>query len=281
MVLMLLSAGDARGEDILSFIDIRAYSMGKSSAALPTAANPAGVSLTRQGFASLGYVNRFALKELSSYSGCVAVPTRVLDFTAYLARFGMDAYNENKVSLAVSRRLTSRFALGVRVNYYVRQLADRDKNVHALTADVEMLVNATDKLKNVHALTADVEMLVNATDKLTIGVVVNNPLRKGIVKGKTGEKLPVSFAVGVTYQPLPTLLLTTEVEKSTSSRPWYKVGVEYSPITALDIRAGFLGAPFVPTFGIGVNFASFTVNAGAKWHTSLGPELMCGIDYTF
>ena len=261
MVLMLLSAGDARGEDILSFIDIRAYSMGKSSAALPTAANPAGVSLTRQGFASLGYVNRFALKELSSYSGCVAVPTRVLDFTAYLARFGMDAYNENKVSLAVSRRLTSRFALGVRVNYSVRQLADRDKNVHALTADLGMLVTAT--------------------DKLTIGVVVNNPLRKGIVKGKTDEKLPVSFAVGAAYQPLPTLLLTAEVEKSSAERAWYKLGAEYSPIAALDIRAGFLGAPFIPTFGVGVNLSAFTINVGAKWHTSLGPELMCGIDYTF
>lgn len=261
MAIVLLATADVRGEDILSFIDIRAYSMGKSSVALPSAANPAGFSLTGLRVASLGYVNRFGLKALSSYSGFVAVPSRILDFTLYAARFGMDAYNENKISLSVARRLTSRFALGVRVNYYVRQLADRDKNVHALTADVEMLVNAT--------------------DKLTIGVVVNNPLRKGIVKGKTGEKLPVSFAVGVTYQPLPTLLLTTEVEKSSSSRPWYKVGVEYSPITALDIRAGFLGAPFVPTFGIGVNFASFTVNAGAKWHTSLGPELMCGIDYTF
>lgn len=259
--LMLLCTGRLRAEDILSFIDIRAYSMGRATAAISTVANPAGFAFERQRAASIGYVNRFALKELSSYSGCITLPAKAMDFTLYAARFGMDAYNENKISLSVTRRLTRWLALGLRINYYLRQLADHDKNVHALTADLGLLIKPT--------------------DILTIGVVINNPVRKGIVKGKTDEKLTASFAVGISYQPISTLLLTTEVEKTTQGKPWFKCGAEYTPVKVLDLRLGFLGTPFTPTFGIGLNLKKLTIDAGAKWHTRLGPELMCGLGYSF
>lgn len=101
------------------------------------------------------------------------------------------------------------------------------------------------------------------------------------MKGKTDEKLPVSAAVGVSYQPLSTLLLTVEVEKSTDTQLWFKAAGEYSPIPLLDLRMGVYGAPFSPTFGVGLNLSSFTVHAGAMWHTDLGPSVMCGLDYTF
>ncbi len=266
--LMLIAAigiaattSQARADDITSFVDIRVYSMGKITTALSTAANPAGLALERPRGATIGYVNRFSLKELSTYAASVNLPAKPMDFTIYASRYGMDAYNENKASIAVSRKLNEWFALGVRLNYHLLQMAE--------------------SINNIHALTADIGMLIKPLDILTLGVVINNPVRKGIVKGNKDEKLPASFAVGATCQPLQTLLLTIEVEKNTQEDPWIKFGAEYSPIDVLDLRIGCLGAPFTPTFGIGLHLARFTIDAGAKWHARLGPELLCGLGYSF
>lgn len=252
---------DSMAEDMFGYADIRSYTMGKCFAAIESTGNPTGFCLSETRKVSLNYINRYAMKELSTYSGFINIPSRQMNFGAYVSHFGMNSYNENKASLIFNRKLSQYIALGVRVNYHLWQMHSRENNIHGITADIGLLITPF--------------------DKLTIGAVFNNPVRKGIIKGKSDIKLPVMIAAGISYKPVSTFLLTFEVEKSVDENTYYKLGAEYSPIPELQIRAGVLGRPFIPTFGFGLNLGNFTVNVGAKYHTSLGLEYLCGVEYRF
>lgn len=258
---IIVLAMDSKADDMFGYADIRSYTMGKCFAAIESIGNPVGFSISGTRKAALNYINRYGMKELSTYSGFINIPTKQMNLGAYVSHYGMNSYNENKFSLIFNRNLSKHIALGIRVNYHLWQMHYRENNVHAVTADIGLLITPT--------------------EKLTIGAVFNNPVRKGIIKGKSDIKLPVMIAAGMSYKPVSTLLLTLEVEKSVDENTYFKFGTEYSPIPELDIRVGVIGKPFIPTFGFGLNLGKFTVNAGAKYHTSLGLEYLCGVEYRF
>lgn len=248
-------------EDLFSYADIRSWSMGKAFAAISSSGNPSGYAFETKSTVAANYINRYGMKELSTYSCFAMYRNRVLDTGLYISRFGMNSYNENKASIYFSRQLSAYIAMGIRINYLLWQKHEMENNVHALTADIGMLIKPT--------------------EKLTIGIVINNPVRKGVIKGKSVHKLPAMITTGVSYKPLSTLLLTCEVEKSISEEVYYKAGAEYMPIKELAIRMGIIAKPFVPTFGVGLKLNAFSINLGAKYHNTLGLEYMCGIDYAF
>lgn len=248
-------------EDLFSYADIRSWSMGKAFTAIPSSGNPSGYAFDTKSIISANYVNRYGMKELSTYSCFASYNNKILNTGLYISRFGMNAYNENKVSVHFNRKLSKYIALGIRINYLLWQMYDMENNVHALTADIGMLIKPT--------------------EKLTIGLVINNPVKRGIIKGKSRDKLPVMIATGISYKPLSTLLLTCEVEKNISEEVYYKAGAEYMPIKELSIRMGIIAKPFIPTFGIGIRLKAFSINLGAKYHNTLGLEYLCGIDYSF
>lgn len=259
--LLVFSFSNLFGENTSGFVDIRSASMGKAYAAISSVGNPCGYAFGGQGIASIGYVNRYGMKELSTYSGFVNVPVGYINIGAYVSRFGMSAYNENKLSLSVNRKLSEHVALGVRVNYHFWQYEKHENNVHAVTADIGVLIKPL--------------------EILTIGAVINNPVQKGVVKGYMRGGLASSIAIGIGYQPLSTLLLTTEVEKILDENIYCKVGMEYSPVEAFTVRAGVYGRPFIPTFGVGLSLKRFVLDIGAKYHEALGMEYMCGISCRF
>lgn len=247
--------------EIFDFTDIRSISMGRSFAAICSPGNPSSYSFSEKSVISLNYINRFGMKELSTYSCFANYNNSILNVGAYISRFGMSSYNENKFSLYFHRRLSEYISLGVRINYLLWQMHYRKDNVNAITADVGMLIKPT--------------------EKLTIGVVINNPVKKGIITGESIDKLPVMIASGISYEPLSTVLLTCEVEKNLSEDIYVKFGAEYKPIPEIAVRLGFYATPLIPTFGLGIELKGFTLNIGAKYHNMLGLEYLCGLCYKF
>ena len=69
--------------DVYQYIDAKAYSMGNTLSVLPGFANPASCSFTTVRSASLQYVNRYGVKELSTYAGLINLPNKYLN-TGYI-----------------------------------------------------------------------------------------------------------------------------------------------------------------------------------------------------
>lgn len=249
-----------QGGDFLGFNSARSASMGQCASVLPGYANPASLSAGRQRHISFDYSNRYWLKALSTYSLSAGLPGRWLDMSLYISRFGMSAYNENKLSVSASKQLGSTLSLGIRINYILVQMAEAE---------------------NVHAVTVDAGLMYEPAENLCLAAVVYNPFRRGVVKGDRTEKLPQAVAAGVSYRFLGRMLVAAEVYKESRRGPSYRFGAEYEPVDMFVIRAGLSSSPFVPTAGIGLRLGAFDVDLAFAGQASLGPVVCSGLTFRF
>ena len=147
--------------------------------------NPSAMAFSRRdlkdnnihGSASLLYNNRFAMAALSSFSAATSVKTPLASFGAAFSRFGMSAYNENIVGIAVSRMFTRRFAMSVGVDYYYveQQEVSRHKG---------------------NAL-CEVGLMYEPYDNLVIGLHSFNPFMTKIVINGKGFDISSVYSLGI------------------------------------------------------------------------------------
>lgn len=81
------------------------------------------------------------------------------------------------------------------------------------------------------------------------------------------EKLPFTFAAGMTYQFNPKIMASLEAGKATGENIVVKAGVEYEISPAFDLRGGFRTNASDGYNGGGLAFLSgFSLGAGWKWN---------------
>lgn len=250
-----------RALDVYQFVDSRAYSMGNTLSVLPGFTNPASYGLSPSRCAAIQYVNRYGVKELSTYAGTINLPNKYLDAGLYVSRFGFDAYHETMVGLNVYKKLSRLISLGIRVNYL---------NLHY-----------SDKESNKSGITGDLGIFINPLDNFNVSVLAFNPLRTDIKIGEEKIEIPVILSVGVSYEIARTFLLTGEIEKDFRYPVVCKFGMEYNPVKQLSVRAGMFGKPFTPSFGVGVHVSQFTVDISFSKHPVLGFRSCCGLQFMF
>lgn len=250
-----------RALDVYQFVDTKAYSMGNVLSVLPGFANPASEGFSKNRFFSLRYLNRYGIKELSTFAGVVNYPNKYLDAAMYISRFGFKAYHETMISLNVYKKLSSYISLGIRVNYLNLHYSNRESNKGVVSGDIGVLV---------HPL-----------DNLNFSILAINPMRSGIKIKEEKSNIPVLLLVGASYQIIESFLASIEIEKDFQFPIVGKFGIEYQAIKQLCIRAGIYGKPFTPSFGIGVNLYPFIIDIAFSKHPVLGFRSCCGLQFTF
>ncbi len=105
-------------------------------------------------------------------------------------------------------------------------------------------------------------------EKVEVGVSVRNlgfQITRYTNSGYS-EKLPLTFAAGITYRLNPSLYASFEVDKASGEDLVAKLGVEYSLNQALDLRAGFRSNAGDAYIGGDLGFLSgLSLGAGWKW----------------
>lgn len=243
------------------FINARAYSMGNTSSVLPGFTNPASYGFLSSRILCLEYINRYGIKELSSFAGMINYPNQYLNGGIYVSRYGFDGYNETLASINFYKKLSQIISLGMRMNY--------------------LGIHYSDKESDAGAVTGDVGILMHPTENLNLSFLVINPLRTEMKMGENSVQLPNLLTMGISYQPEQTCLLTAEVEKDFALPVIYKLGVEYTPVKEFCVRAGMWTKPFTPSFGIGLNFNPFIVNLAFSSHPTLGFNSCCALQFNF
>lgn len=247
--------------DVYHFVDTRAYSMGNSLSALPGFANPAGYVFTDVRTASIQYMNRYGIKELSTYAGTFNFSNKYLNVGAYISRYGFRSYHETLFSLNIYRKLSSYIGLGIRANYMNLHHSERESNKSLLTADIGL---SAQPLKN-----------------LVLSVLAVNPFCINLKIDERKMEVPVILSVGASYRLSDSFLVVAEVEKDFAYSVLGKLGMEYNPIKQLNIRIGVYGKPFTPSFGVGVRLSSFTLDLAFNRHPVLGFCSCCGLSFNY
>ena len=209
--------------------------------------NPAGLSYLRSTEFNLNYEYRFGLEELSTLSAAAAFHSKYGTAGIALSRFGADLYNTQRASLAFSNQF-GLASLGIRVNFDQIRIQDFGQSMVA---------------------SVDFGGMASLTEELHFGAFIRN-LSQSSFNGLQQEYLPTILALGLVYQPLQEVWVSSEVEKELEWPANLKVGLEYLLREVLFLRAGYQSRPAGPHFGFGFIRPQWQLDYALHRHISLG-----------
>jgi len=209
--------------------------------------NAAAVADLKSFSAGIFSERRFLLEELSAYCFAMALPTSSGNFGIKGDYFGGGLYRETLLGFAYGRKLGEKAAVGLGFDY--------------------VSLNASG-YGSASTLTFDAGAMFQLTEHLQAGVHAYNPV--GMKMGKTEEKLPAFYSVGLGYDVSPQFYLGAEMAKTEDQSLSVNVGFHYAFAEKLVARGGISSATSVYYLGFGVQVKSFRVDATASFHPYLG-----------
>jgi hypothetical protein len=113
---------------------------------------------------------------------------------------------------------------------------------------------------------------------LVLGAQVFNPNEQRITE--TGnERVPSMVRFGARYRFSDLVFACSEVEQSLNTKPVFKAGIEYKPVSVLVLRAGVSGNPRTSSFGFGLVLKKFQIDMAGSFHPVLGFTPQFGITF--
>lgn len=220
------------------------------------AANPASIGSINS---FQGYVftdQRFGLKELSSYSLGVAIPTHSGAFGISFGRYGFNIYNENFFAASYSRKLLTNLTIGGGIEYQYFNIQDYgNKGLFGFQLGLTSTVTST----------------------TTLFFSVSNPNRPKI---NEDDQLPSIFNFGGIYKPGEKVYLRAEFSKTLENKEDFRFGIEYLPASKFIIRLGGHTSPTQYSFGFGITpWDKFLIEASTKYDAHLGFLPGVGVSY--
>lgn len=244
----------------------RALALGNASATFSgevwaVANNAAGLgSLTRP--TTGAYLeNRYLIPSLNVAAGALALPLGAIAPAAgalppraehgvlgvEAQRFGGVLYNEIRIGAAYGYRLGV-VSIGGRFDVLqvsLQDLGSRRAVVGSLGGQAEVV-----------------------PQRLTLGVYLYN-LNQAKLADYQDERVPTVLRAGLAYRPSKQVVLLAESEKDVERAAGVKAGIEYLPLPAVAIRAGYTSLSRQTTGGVGVRAGNFQFDYAAGWHSEL------------
>lgn len=230
-----------------TYTKLTAYS-GQFTDAFSFTGNLGALGAKQKFSAGLYSERRFLLKDLSSYSAAIVLPTPSGNFGLKGTYFGSQLYNEALLGLAYARNLGSKVAIGVQFNYA------------SLTAA---------GYGNASVVNIDAGAIIHVSPQLNAGLQVYNPV--GTTWGKEGvERLPAVYTAGLGYDVSPQVFIGLEAEKTEDLPVGLNAGLHYTIEKKLVARAGIRSASSVYYVGFGVRLKHVRIDVTASVHPYLG-----------
>lgn len=249
--------------DFTRISDTRSLGMGGVSVTHSFSFNPALTALSTNKQISVDIYNRFSVSGLNTIQASFCYPNSLLSGGIHVASFGNDSYRENRVILSVGKQISETVTLGIATN------------CRFLQSD---LFETTP-----FCLAVDAGVVIKPVDNLLIGFsILNFPSVNLSVTQEQPKQTPVyNIRAGFNWEFIPLCLLTAELVSTDEKSVVVNMGVEYSPYTSFQVRAGLQGDPLLPVCGIGYEFSRFKLQIAAQFHTLLGTSTGLGIQASF
>jgi len=148
------------------------------------------------------------------------------------------------------------------VSHYISDAID-------LGGTVKVIYDMIDDSSATAAL-VDIGMIHHpANERIKVGVAIRNfgTQLSYYTDNKYKEKLPLTFAAGLSYRLNDQIFTSLDLNKSNGENFEGKLGIEYSLYPSLDLRLGFRTSAADQNLGGSFGWASgFSLGAGWKWH---------------
>jgi hypothetical protein len=209
--------------------------------------NPAGLANLKYFQTSISAENKFMMQDLNSFLGAAIFPTKNIVFGVSAYHFGFDDFNENKIGLALAKKLSEKFEVGIQLNYFQQHIAEQP---------------------NQSAFAAEVGFITRVTKTFKIGFHAFNP-----IPYKTNyfqSELPSLFTLGIGWQASKNVLYLLESDENLNFQTNIKTGLEYKLIEKFVVRCGLQTFPRAYSAGFGFHFQKIYFDVSNVFHPILG-----------
>jgi hypothetical protein len=225
-------------------------------------ANPAHLGNLKSAQLAIQYENRFLLKELSTKTISLALPTELLNSSLAVSYFGYDKYNEILIGLGFSRNFGQRFSLGLQFDYMSAYFASQNRYRGAFFPQVGL----------------DVRL----SEQINIGFTSFNPFQTNIKTETSLKKLPTIFGLGLQYRMSDEFDIRLQMEKELSSVYTFAAGADYNFMKNFTAKIGLYDMGYlVPCVGLDAGTGHWLVGINGELHPLLGLVSIAKIKYSF
>ncbi|MDD2437655.1 MAG: hypothetical protein PHG27_06625 [Massilibacteroides sp.] len=246
------SAATLSAQNQLRYSDLRSIGMGENGVTHSLVVNPACLGLSTSQSIDINFFNKYNLKELTTLSAIYANAKNVFPFGFLISSFGYDKYRETMFRLILSKRIFSRWIIGVSIQYDFLQSELWEEDVSKLSTDIGILFKCT--------------------DNLLIGLsIIDFPSHLFYNESIDNKDFNYyNLQTGFQYLFINNLLIDVSADYEKNGVLRLHAGLEYLIYDCFHVRAGLHTDPLNPSFGLGLDISSFQLNVAAVYHTQLG-----------
>ncbi len=215
----------------------REISLANSTVAIPNNSNAifynsAGISLLKNSEISFFYSpSPFGIREMANGNFSTNYDFGFSQVGFGISTYGYDLYRENSFNISISKEISEDIFLGI-------SPVIRFVNIKNYGNSAVFLLNFG--------------FLTNIVKNLSFGFNLEN-LTNSSYKN-TDNQVPVIYNLGFAYKPFEQIFISTSLEKEFDFPISAKFGVDYSPLTFLNLRIGAKTEPNSYSAGIGINY---------------------------
>lgn len=221
--------------------------------------NQAGIAALKNAQFSVGYENRFGVKELNTQSAAFAMPIKKYAFGANFQSYGVNAYRESKSGISLARAFGPQLLAAINLNYHQVKI---------------------DNYSNAQGFSVEVGLQYEAFKNLWLGTHIANP-NQSKYGNNTEQIIPAHIQFGASYKFSDQLIISSEVEKILDGQVDFKTGLEYKVVKFVALRGGVSVNPFKQFAGFGINYEKFNLDFAVAFHPVLGYSPQISIGYEF
>lgn len=212
--------------------------------------NQAALGFFNQRAVGLAVENQFLVKELSRFSLAVNQPLGNWNLGLNLNQFGSGFYSEQKMGLALGKRMGEDWSAGVGLHAHHTRYNDRFyPSRTGLSFELGLLYKNSERFEmGFHALYPGQWNGTDASDRLIDGLA----------------------RAGIRYQIHQPLWIQAEMALSHRWNPGLRLGLEYHPKKEWFLRMGYSLNPDQFSFGTGYERDKFQGDIAFQWHPVLG-----------
>ena len=221
--------------------------------------NQAGIATVKKPVVAIAYEQRFSDKDLNAQSLVLVYPFGKHVFGLSFQKYGISAFNEQKVGLTYARQYGEKLNLAINVNLHQLKILSYG---------------------NANAASAEIGIQYKFNETMLIGAHVANPNRSSY-NADLSASVPVVMQLGFAYKLSDQVLIISAAEQTLNYQPDFRLGGEYKIVECFRLRGGVSMNPFKQYFGFGFNYQHLKIDAASASQAVLGYSPQLALSYAF
>ena len=262
-LILLFSLGHLSSQNLNSS-GARSQSSGNSTGASVSfwniTNNPSATAFLDDVSIGIDVRNNFLIKELSSATLALLYPVNNYgSFGVYLQRFGYSTFNENKLAISYSKKLSTSTSASV-------QISDNIQNI-----------KGEEYQSTEHEIGFNIGFFTKLNDNIHLASYYN--YQKNVTDSDIKNIQELSLAVS--WFPITELNVLMEISKRTNTDISLRGGIEYKILKRISARVGISSEPFNVALGLGIIFNNLDIDISFANHQYLGMTSDISGNYIF